>query len=97
MDESKAIKTIFNYFGEKNQVLKLLEELGELSVEIRNNPNIINDNFCIGQCSNFEEIIAEMTDVSIVIDQFLTHYGRDLYDTLRTFKINRTLERIKKT
>lgn len=87
---SSNIKFIYEYFGEKNQIDKLKEEMYELIEEI--------DNYQL-RGKKKENFIAEIADVQIMLDQIIEFYltEKEREDLLNKvdFKVRRTLERIK--
>ncbi len=75
-------RIIFNYYGEKYQLNKLVEEIGELLVAISKNDT--------------KNIAEEMADVAVLLSQFEFHsqFGDKIIRT-RFFKAHRQVERIK--
>ncbi len=93
------LKRIYNYFetvkGKGVQLLKLLEEIGELSLAtIKYIANPTNE--------NFEEIIKEYADVTVVLKQIILKRGMTLeyFDSMvRHYEViarQRTIELIDK-
>ena len=88
----KNIELIADTFGIKNQQLKLIEELGELtrelSKDLANNRNI-SDN-----------TLSEIADVKILLNQLLYLVEKEdinVYEKLRNnteYKLKRTIQRI---
>ena len=61
--------------------MKLIEEMAELTVELAKNKDEL-------------KIMAEIADVSVVLERIVDYYGRDIINNIRQGKIERTLERI---
>ena len=77
----KQTQQIFDHFGIEAQKIKLIEEMAELTVELAKNKDDL-------------KIMVEIADVSVVLDQIIDYYGRDIINDIRQGKIERTLERI---
>jgi NTP pyrophosphatase (non-canonical NTP hydrolase) len=75
-------KQIFDHFGIEAQKMKLIEEMAELTAELAKNKDEL-------------KIMAEIADVSVVLEQIIDYYGREAIENIRQGKIERTLERIK--
>ena len=78
----KELQQIFDHFGIEAQKMKLIEEMAELTAELAK-PN-----------KDELKIMAEIADVSVVLEQIIDYYGREAIDNIRQGKIERTLERI---
>jgi len=61
--------------------MKLIEEMAELTVDLAKNKDEL-------------KIMAEIADVSVVLERIVDYYGRDIINNIRQGKIERTLERI---
>ena len=59
--------------------MKLIEEMAELTVELAKNKDEL-------------KIMAEIADVSVVLERIVDYYGRDIINNIRQGKIERTLE-----
>ena len=84
-----AIKEIADTFKIRNQQLKLIEELGELTREI--SKDIANGR------EISDETISEIADVNVLLNQLLYLAGGDTKEKLKKqleYKLQRTLERI---
>lgn len=84
-----AIRTIADTFKIRNQQLKLIEELGELTREI--SKDIANGR------EISDETISEIADVNILINQILYLAGEESAELAREqleYKLQRTLKRI---
>ena len=83
------IEFIAQYYGKRNQELKTVEEIEELTTELIN--NIKSE----GVSSNTP---SEISDVLIMLYQLIYIYniGDDI-ENITEFKINRQIDRIKNT
>lgn len=81
--KDKELKKITEYFGIDNQIIKLNEELAELTVEI------VKDNYF--------GIQEELADVYVLLKQIQLYFNIDEeeIESVSNEKINRTLKRIK--
>ena len=77
----RQLQQIFNHFGIEAQKMKLIEEMAELTVELAKNKDEI-------------KIMAEISDVCVVLEQIVDYYGREAIKNIKQGKIERTLERI---
>lgn len=81
--KDKDLKKITEHFGVSNQIIKLNEEVAELTVEI------VKDNYF--------GIQEELADVYVLLKQIQLYF--EIYDeeieSVSNEKINRTLKRIK--
>lgn len=79
---------ILKHYGESKQRFKLLEEIGEFSVELAR--------MDLGRKIS-KSLIGETADILNMIDQFLIMQGpefrKDVED-MRDYKLNRTLDRM---
>ena len=84
----ELIDQVIFYFGEKNQVIKAIEELSELQKELCK--ALLNDFYC-----DEKPIIDELADVEIMCAQ-LRHIFRisEQVDERKEFKIERLKQRI---
>ena len=88
MDE-KQLDEIINHYKPARQIIKLIEELSELSGAVAryiNRPNAGHLHLCV----------EEIADVEIMIKQFkmITHTEDEIIDKIKIEKINRTLKRM---
>ena len=75
---------VFSFFGEEEQILKLKEEVEELSIELKR------------KRPDRSKIADELADVLNVIEQFIVYHDiREAVEKRREFKLERTLTRIK--
>ena len=75
---------VFSFFGEEEQILKLKEEVEELSAELKQKQ------------PDRSSIADELADVLNVLEQFMVYYDiREAVEKRREFKLERTLTRIK--
>ena len=83
------LKEIIAHFGKEKQIDKLLEELGELITAVIK--------FKLGD-KDIDDVLDEIADVHVMIDQFLmiNHINHINLIERKKFKIERTLNRIKK-
>jgi NTP pyrophosphatase (non-canonical NTP hydrolase) len=72
------LKKIFDHYGKNNQLMKLVEECGELITAIARKDEA--------------NIIEEMADVSVLISQFIIN-NPEIVNVAKV-KIDRTIERI---
>ena len=84
---------VFDYYGEKNQCVKFIEELSELTRELI---FILLNKKSIMESGRLEHLIDELADVSFMTEQFRMHVGHSNVDERVIFKMNRTIERIDK-
>ena len=88
----KNIELIADTFGIKNQQLKLIEELGELTREL--SKDIANNR------SISDNTLSEIADVKILLNQLLYLVEKEdvnVYEKLRSnteYKLERTMQRI---
>lgn len=78
MDRVEKLETIMDFFGVKNQKLKLLEECSELVCAFFHNDE--------------RNELEEIADISILIDQLIMVNPE--IEEIKTCKINRTINRI---
>ena len=82
----KILKPIIDGFDEKQQKLKAIEEMSELSKELCKN---------IYDAKNFDQITEEMADVQIMLDQLMIIFNNEpQVKTMVARKIARTYERL---
>jgi len=75
---------VFSFFGEEEQILKLKEEVEELSAELKQ------------KRPDRSSIADELADVLNVIEQFIVYHDiREAVEKRREFMLERTLTRIK--
>lgn len=72
------LQQIYNHYGKERQLLKLVEECGELITAIARNDEA--------------NMLEEMADVGVVISQFMIIYPEII--NISKEKIERTIERI---
>lgn len=74
-------------YGSRDQMLKCIEEMGELSRALARalNPNEETDQ---------ANICEEIADVSIVLDQLYMHFGKEYIMRLKLSKLKRLKERM---
>lgn len=88
-EQKKIITTIRRHYGNKAELRKVIEELIELSMEVA----ISVDNPWI---NNRAEILAEMTDVYIVLEHLkeIMNFSEQELDAMIWHKIIRQINRI---
>lgn len=89
--DRESFETIIEAFGKEAQMIVAVEELAELQKEIIKKLRQKKRNiFCL---------VEEMADVEIMIDQLkiMFNIGDKELATERNYKINRTLEKLKKS
>lgn len=80
-------EVILGHYGEESQMLKAIEEMGELtSVLIR----WLRDDDRV----NRDDVITEIADVSIMIEQLMYIFGKLAVEDEIIYKLMRTKERI---
>ena len=75
---------IYDYYGEENQQLKLIEEMGELISAMARD--------------DYDNYIEELADVSIVLEQIIINLNKNRkkqFEEIRIAKIEKTLKNIK--
>jgi len=82
MSREESIKEIADYYGFNHQSLKLVEEMGELTVEI-----------CKQDKKKIEE---ELADVLVLAMQLLLFLDNDRIESIIDYKINRQIGRMAK-
>lgn len=84
-----GLQKIFNFYGEKNQMVKLIEELSELTIEIA---KFLNQD----KRSDFDNLLSEVADVFVILLQLKSHFDIDENELIKkiNYKIGRTLLRI---
>lgn len=82
MQEDKRICSILNFYGEENQKIKAIEELGELITGLAK--------------WDLENIQEEIGDVEIMLSQLKLFKGIDIekINEYKEFKLNRQIKRI---
>lgn len=89
-DTIMGAATILNHYGIKSQMMKCVEELCELGVELTK--SYIED-----PGADLHKVLEELADVEIMITQMKMHFevvGDEEVDRIIAYKVNRQLERI---
>ena len=87
MDAKEIISAAIQTFGEKNQTVVAIEELGELQKELCK--------LLRGSCDNDEHIAEEIADVQIMLMQLIEMLDiKDIVSQYRQFKLQRLQGRI---
>lgn len=86
-EERQVFESAIKTFGYHNQILKAMEECGELI-------NALAKYHQIDQRADRSEVITELADVSIMIDQLAIEFGVDEFKAEREYKVNRLKSRI---
>jgi hypothetical protein len=82
-ERNKVYASAVNRFGAKAQLIKCLEEMAELSVEVAKIANGLNQGL-------FDGLIDEMADASILMEQVQLIYGiGTLVDVRKTTKVEK--------
>ena len=81
----EKLKTIWDHFGSRKQILKTIEELNELSASL--SPFLNDDKGYFG-------VYEEFADVEIMLEQLKFLFDVEVINEKKTKKIERTLERI---
>lgn len=89
--DRESFETIIEAFGKEAQMIVAVEELAELQKEIIKKLR--------QKKGNIFSLVEEMADVEIMIDQLkvMFNIGDKELATERIYKINRTLEKLKKS
>ena len=86
----ELIEQVTFYFGEKNQLIKAIEEMSELQKELCK--VVLTPNLTIKAT---DEVIDELADVEIMCDQLRHIFGiSEQVDERKIFKIERLKKRI---
>lgn len=86
----ELIEQVTSHFGEKNQLIKAIEEMSELQKELCK--VVLNPNLTIKPT---DEIIDELADVEIMTAQLRHIFGiSEQVDERKEFKIERLKKRI---
>jgi len=86
------LEYIFNYYGLKNQILKLQEELIELEAEINKVLMDVSKGGTFFPEGDHLDMLDEIADVLVVCEQFKNAFP--LIGEIMESKVNRTIERI---
>lgn len=80
-------EVILGHYGEESQMLKAIEEMGELTSVLvrclRNDDRVSRD-----------DVITEIADVSIMVEQLMYIFGKLEVENEIIYKLMRTKERI---
>lgn len=89
--DRESFETIIEAFGKEAQMIVAVEELAELQKEIIKKLR--------QKKGNIFSLVEEMADVEIMIDQLkvMFNIGDKELATERNYKMNRTLEKLKKS
>lgn len=85
MEHKQVLEEAIQKFGQKSQLIKTIEEMGELQIEIA---KILNAD------ARELTIIDEIADVAIMLQQLTLIYGEDLVSQRINYKIDRLKKRI---
>lgn len=83
MDTNQLLIDTINKFGEQSQIIKAIEELGELQVELA---RFLNDK------GDVLKVTEEMADAYIMINQLLILFPKEHFDFFLNAKLNRLLD-----
>ena len=84
MEHKEILEKAIEKYGDKNQLLKTIEELNELSRALAR--------FLIdGNIYNYANVIEEITDVKIMLEQAIVilNLGSETLDSIKQEKIDR--------
>lgn len=81
----EKLKTIWENFGSRKQILKTIEELNEFSASLS---RFLNDD------KGYFGVYEEFADVEIMLEQLKFLFDVEVINEKKTKKIERTLERI---
>lgn len=84
MEHKEILEKAIEKYGDKNQLLKTIEELNELSRALAR--FLIDDNIY-----NYANVIEEIVDVKIMLEQTITilNLGKETLDSIKQEKIDR--------
>lgn len=84
MEHKEILEKAIEKYGDKNQLLKTIEELNELSRALAR--FLIDDNIY-----NYANVAEEIMDVKIMLEQAITilNLGGETLDSIKQEKINR--------
>lgn len=84
MEHKEILKKAIEKYGDKNQLLKTIEELNELSRALAR--FLIDDNIY-----NYSNVAEEIVDVKIMLEQAIVilNLGGETLDSIKQEKINR--------
>lgn len=83
METNKILEDAIKKFGEESQILKAIEELGELQIELA---RYLNNK------GNVLKITEEMADAYIMIHQLFLLFPKEQYDFFLNVKLLRLSE-----
>lgn len=83
METNQLLIDTINKFGEQSQILKAIEELGELQIELA---RYLNDK------GDILKITEEMADTYIMINQLLLLFPKENFDFFLNAKLNRLVD-----
>lgn len=90
MNHKQAMKEILNFYGDRAQIIKAIEELNELSVVLCKILNSKKETSVLNAAFK-----SEMADVEIMLYQLKLIFPNLDFNSDIDFKVNRTLEIIK--
>lgn len=91
MSRTERLEVILNHFGDKTQIEKAIEELGELAEILKE--DVLNEDWS-------GDLLSEMADVQIMLDQMVILFNRKDkrfkadYEVMKEYKVDRTERRI---
>jgi len=85
MQVQEKLKTIWDHFGSRKQILKTIEELNEFSASLS---RFLNDD------KGYFGVYDEFADVEIMLEQLKFLFDVEVINEKKNKKIERTLERI---
>ena len=90
-----SITFIYDNYGGKHQLDKLIEELQEVLIEAVKLRSIVDEEDCIN-ADNLQKTMQECVDVKILVEQFLEKFNLESeLELFQEYKIERQLRRIR--
>lgn len=83
METNQILEAAINKFGKESQILKTIEELGELQIELA---RYLNNK------GNILSITEEMADAYIMMHQLFLLFPKEQFDFFLNAKLNRLLD-----
>lgn len=83
METNQLLVDAINKFGEHSQIIKSIEELGELQVELA---RFVNNN------GNVLKVTEELADAYIMLNQLVLIFPKEQFDFFLNAKLNRLLD-----
>lgn len=88
---SGMLDTILSHYGKNHQIVKCIEELGELQCALA---RYINDDLRFTTDELMDNVREEIADVCFMLDQMTYAFGYDEVKSIQADKIMRTMDKI---